>query len=267
MMVLHEGGIMMSNMVNHPSADESVIRFMNISKSFGKGRDRLSVLRQVSFEVVPHEIMGIVGESGAGKSTLLSLINGMEVPDEGEILIHGRSSSGLSNQRLRELRQNSAMIFQEYNLLRNKSVFDNVALSLRLRKTRADSKVMDALRFVGLDHKGKAQIKTLSGGEKQRVAIARALVTQPAILLADEPTSSLDPGMTREIIDLLKQINSVFHTTIILVSHDLEVIKALCQRAIILRDGEVFDTIAVQEPAAQWQYPDYAEQARMVLSR
>ncbi|GEN44614.1 methionine ABC transporter ATP-binding protein [Alkalibacillus haloalkaliphilus] len=224
-----------------------MIKIQNVTKRFGD----YEAIKSVSLSVNHGEIYGVIGASGAGKSTLLRLINLLESPDHGEVIVNDDSLTRLKGRKLREARQSIAMIFQQYNLLGNKTVYDNVVVPLELSKVpkqERESRVMESLQFVGLDHFKDQYTAQLSGGQKQRVAIARALVNNPTVLLCDEPTSSLDPNTTAEILSVLKRINENFGVTIVIVSHEMEVIKSICERVTVMADGEEYETVTI-EPA------------------
>lgn len=222
-----------------------MIQLQNISKHYGQ----FSAINDVSLHIKRGDIFGLIGASGAGKSTLLRLINLLETPTSGEVLVGGANLTTLSSKQLRDTRKSIGMIFQHFNLLANKTVFDNVEIALQLAggysKQDISKRVDECLAFVGLadqTHKYPAQ---LSGGQKQRVAIARALATKPDVLLCDEPTSSLDPTTTAEILSVLQQINEALGVTIVIVSHEMDVIKSVCSRVAVLADGALYDVIDV----------------------
>lgn len=239
-----------------------MIVFNNVTKHYQHHRRTITAVDALTLTIEPHEIFGVVGESGSGKSTLLRLINALEAPDFGSILINDRAVHQLNKKELRTLRQNIGVIFQGFNLLYNRNVFQNVALPLALKHQENEESVLEMLRMVGLESKKDAEIRTLSGGEKQRVAIARALITNPAILLCDEPTASLDSKTQREVIELLRKIQERLKTCIVLVTHDLEVAKALCNRVVILEKGKLQDIVTLEpkplNPAAS--YVEYVKQ-------
>lgn len=215
-----------------------MIEVSHISKSF----DSLKVLKNVSFTIEEGQVYGIIGHSGAGKSTMLRCINGLEGYDEGSLKVMGKEISSMTEKEIREFRKNVGMIFQNFNLLKRSNVYNNVALPLQLwgyDKEYIEKKVGELLKIVGLAHKVKSTPKELSGGEKQRVAIARALALQPKILLCDEATSALDPKTTKDILDLLSKINKEMGITIVMVTHQMEVVKAICQQIVLIEGGEV----------------------------
>ena len=217
-----------------------MIELKNVKKSFGD----LDVLKGISITIQDHEIYGIIGQSGAGKSTLLRCINGLEDYQSGEITVDGELVSMNDPAKLRQQQKNMGMIFQNFNLLNRLDVYDNVALPMKFwgiptRTPEAKKKIEDLINLVGLADKIHARPRELSGGQKQRVAIARALVLDPKILLCDEATSALDPAITREILALLQEINDRMGITIIVVTHQMEVVKQICERVSFLKDGMV----------------------------
>lgn len=222
-----------------------MITLHNVSKQFGS----FEAIQSISLNIKPGEIHGIIGESGAGKSTLLRMMNLIEHPDEGDVIINGETLNHLKGKRIRHMRQSLAMIFQGYHLVSNKTVFDNVVLPLEIAKVAKKDRterVMESLRFVGLETFKDQYPGQLSGGQKQRVAIARAIVNQPQVLLCDEPTSSLDPNTTMEILEVLERINQEFNVTIVIVSHEMEVIKSICERVTVVADGRVYEVVEIE---------------------
>ncbi|MBR3358408.1 MAG: methionine ABC transporter ATP-binding protein [Solobacterium sp.] len=217
-----------------------MIELKNVRKNFGD----LEVLKGISMTIQDHEIYGIIGQSGAGKSTLLRCINGLESYDGGTITVEGETVSQKDAKKLHLMQKNMGMIFQNFNLLNRLDVYDNVALPMKFwgMKTKtpeAKEKILSLLKLVGLEDKVHSRPSELSGGQKQRVAIARSLVLDPGILLCDEATSALDPAITREILTLLQKINEEMGITIIVVTHQMEVVKQICQRVSFLKDGTV----------------------------
>lgn len=222
-----------------------MIQLQNISKRY----DQYNAINDVSIHIHRGEIFGLIGASGAGKSTLLRLMNLLETPSSGMVLVNGANLTALGAKDLRNARKLIGMIFQHFNLLANKTVSENVAIALELAggysKHEIASRVDECLTFVGLvDQKAKYPAQ-LSGGQKQRVAIARALATKPDVLLCDEPTSSLDPTTTSDILSVLQQVNATFGVTIVIVSHEMEVIKSICSRVAVLADGELFEVVDI----------------------
>ncbi|VYU64550.1 ATP-binding cassette domain-containing protein [Clostridium paraputrificum] len=215
-----------------------MIEIINVCKSFGQ----TEVLKDIAISIKEGEIYGIIGHSGAGKSTLLRCINGLESYDKGSIKVMGEEVSGLGAKKLREFRKNLGMIFQNFNLLKRKTVYKNVSLPLEVwgyDKEYIDKRVNELLDLVGLGDKAKIKPASLSGGQKQRVAIARALALEPKILLCDEATSALDPKITKDILALLSKINKELGITIVIVTHQMEVVKEVCERVALIDGGIV----------------------------
>ena len=213
-----------------------MIKMQNVKKSFGD----IEVLSNISLNINKGEVYGLIGHSGAGKSTLLRCINALEDYNDGSIIVMGKEIKSLGEKERREFRKNLGMIFQGFNLLNRKNVFQNVALPLEIwgyDKVYIKKKVNELLDIVGLSEKAKSKPSELSGGQKQRVAIARALALEPKILLCDEATSALDPKTTKDILDLLNNINKKLGITIVVVTHQMEVVKQICQRVALLQDG------------------------------
>lgn len=214
-----------------------------VSKTYADGQP--AALDNVSLQIADGSIFGIVGRSGAGKSTLLRCLNLLERPTAGRILMDGQDLTQLSDKQLREQRQRIGMIFQGFNLLHSRNVADNVAVPLEIAKVpKAEraARVAELLALVGLSDKAQAFPSQLSGGQKQRVGIARALAARPAYLLSDEATSALDPETTDSILALLRDINRTLGVTIVLITHELEVVKAICDSAVSLADGRVVES-------------------------
>jgi len=227
-----------------------LIRIEHASKSFGS----FHAVRDVSLDVGHGDIFGLIGKSGAGKSTLLRLINLLERPDAGAITVDGRELTSLSKRDLRDARANIGMIFQQFNLLQNATVFDNVAFPLHIHggqtKQQIAARVTDCLDLVGLADKAGSYPAQLSGGQKQRVAIARALASKPAVLLCDEPTSALDAETTRSLLATLKDINQRLKVTIVIVSHELDVIGEICNHVAVIEDGAIAEKFALNDAAS-----------------
>lgn len=225
-----------------------MIRLQDLHKTFYKNGSKVNALNGVNLQVEKGDIYGIIGLSGAGKSTLVRCINLLERPTAGDVLIGGKNISDLDRGDLRTVRKKIGMIFQNFNLLKSKTVFDNIAFALRIdrvAKATVDSRVRELLDLVELGDKAAAYPDELSGGQKQRVGIARALANSPDILLCDEATSALDPKTTRQILDLLKKINRELNITIVVITHEMNVIKAICNRVAILDGGVVIEEGAV----------------------
>jgi len=227
-------------------AGELMIRFENVSKIFNINGKESSVIHDISLNIKKKEIFGLVGETGSGKSTILRLMNGFIEPEKGEIFLMDKK---LNKNTRHELVKDTSMIFQDFNLLGNLNVMDNVLLPTKLRngnKKENNQKAKELLNFVGLADFQQSYIRTLSGGQKQRVAIARTLMTSPKIILCDEPTSALDDKMSYEVLKLLKDINDKFETTIVIVSHDISVIKTLCSRVAVIEEGRLLEVFSLK---------------------
>lgn len=227
-----------------------MIEIKNINKIFAEGSVRVQALKDVTLSIDKGDIFGIIGYSGAGKSTLLRCINGLEKPSDGEVNVLGNNINTLKEKELRALRKEIGMIFQHFNLMGSRTIYDNVAYPLkgkRLSKVEKQDKIKKLLKLVGLEDKEKAYPSELSGGQKQRVAIARALATEPKILLCDEATSALDPMTTHAILQLLKKINAELGITIVLITHQMEVIKEICTGVAVMENGSVVETGKIVE--------------------
>ena len=222
----------------------------NLSKTFLSKDGTVEALKNVSLSINSGDIYGIIGMSGAGKSTLVRCMNFLEVPSEGRVLINGKSLGDCSEAELRKQRQEIGMIFQHFNLLMQKNVLENVCFPLYIqgkKKKEAHERAKELLEIVGLSEKQLAYPAQLSGGQKQRVAIARALASNPKILLCDEATSALDPQTTSSILELLKDINQRFHITIVIITHQMSVVREICSHVAILKDGVVAEQGLVDE--------------------
>lgn len=219
------------------SSPEAIIQLIHVSKSY----DRRAALSDVTLEIAKGEFVLLMGASGAGKSTLLRLLIGEERPDQGQVFVYGRNVGRLKQAEVPYLRRKIGTVFQDFRLLPNKTVFENVSLPLIVqRASMADirRKVIEALRAVGVEHKKDQPPNSLSAGERQRVCIARAIVNGPVVLLADEPTGNLDPERTAEIIELFKLINAR-GTTVVVATHDPHVMTLANRRALTLMQGTV----------------------------
>lgn len=225
---------------------ENALEFRAVTRSFGTGPASVTALDRVDLTIPSGSIFGVLGESGAGKSTLLRMMNGLDHPTEGSVLVAGTDLATLSKPQMNRMRHRIGVVFQAYNLVGNLTVRQNVALPLRLQQRHhrrsghaLAARVSEMIDFVGLSHRHGHYPAQLSGGEKQRVAIARALVTDPELLLCDEPTSALDTHTTGEILALLRQTRERFGTTIVLVTHELEAVKTICDRAAVFEQGRL----------------------------
>ena len=221
-----------------------MIRIEHATKTFRGKKTEVHALRDVSIHVRKGEIYGIVGFSGAGKSTLIRLVNRLETPDEGTVEVAGQRLDSLKGKSLSALRRKIGMVFQQFNLLEGKTVYHNVAIPLILEHRSAaeiEKRVAEVLEFVELSDKRNAYVSQLSGGQKQRVGIARALATSPEILLCDEATSALDPQTTESILKLLKRVNQEMGITILLITHQMQVIQLICDRVAVMEQGRVVE--------------------------
>ena len=228
----------------------SSILIQDVSKTFETKDGSVQALNHVNLSIETGDIYGIIGMSGAGKSTLVRCMNFLEVPSEGKVLIDGKSLSEFSPKELRKEREKIGMIFQHFNLLMQKNVLENVCFPLYIqgkKKAEARAKALELLEIVGLADRAKAYPAQLSGGQKQRVAIARALASDPQILLCDEATSALDPQTTSSILELLQDINQKFGITIVIITHQMSVVREICTHVAIMKDGEVKEQGLVEE--------------------
>ena len=227
---------------NPRKGKKTVIEILNVEKVFKNKKSEVHALRNVSLKVEKGDVFGIVGYSGAGKSTLLRLVNLLEKPTSGSVKIEGKEIINLSEKELNILRKNIGMVFQQFNLLESQTVYQNLKIPLIISgtpKNSIDKRIEELLDFVGLKDKKNSSVSKLSGGQKQRIGIARALATHPKILLCDEATSALDPKTTKSILQLLKKINNEFGITILLITHEMEVVKEICNKVAVMQDGEI----------------------------
>ena len=226
------------------------IEFREITKVFKQKKARAKALDNVSMTIEPGEIVGIIGYSGAGKSTLVRMINGLDTPSAGELLLDDTNIVGMSEKKLRGIRRNIGMIFQQFNLMNSRTAAGNIEYPLQLQgvgKQERAKRVQELLDFVGLGDKGKSYPEQLSGGQKQRVGIARALATNPSLLLADEATSALDPTTTQEVLDLLRRVNKEFGITIVVITHEMEVVRSIADKVAVMENGRVVEQGSVYE--------------------
>lgn len=222
----------------------AMIEIVDLCKSYGSGANAVHALKNINLQVERGEIFGVIGFSGAGKSSLIRCVNMLETPTSGRILVDGQDMTALRGAALRQARKKIGMIFQHFNLLETATVYQNIAVALELNKVpkaQIEKKVAELLALVGLENKANAFPSQLSGGQKQRVAIARALANDVDILLCDEATSALDPQTTEAILDLLLDINRQMHITIMLITHEMNVIKKVCDRVAVLENGEIIE--------------------------
>ena len=222
----------------------AIIQIQDVSKKFQTKDGEIDALKHVTLDIEAGDIYGIIGMSGAGKSTLVRCINHIEVPTEGTVIVQDKDLSKLSEKELRKQREHIGMIFQHFNLLDRSTVFENIAYPLRytgMKKADVEARVFELLDLVDLRDKADVYPSQLSGGQKQRVAIARALANKPRVLLSDEATSALDPDATEAILNLLRDLNRKLGLTIVLITHEMAVIKSICRRVAVMENGRVVE--------------------------
>ena len=243
-----------------------MIEIKNLSKVFTEKSGKVVALQNASATIQDGDIFGVIGMSGAGKSTLLRCLCLLEKPSEGQILLNGRDLAALSGADLRSARRQMGVVFQGYNLLMQKTVAENVAFPLKLGrydKAALAARVKELLELVGLADRAHSYPSQLSGGQKQRVALARALASEPQVLLCDEPTSALDPLTTKSVLELLQAINKKLGVTVIIITHELAVVKAICNRMVVIDGGRFVE----QGDAAQiFEHPQ-SDVARLLLGK
>lgn len=221
---------------------ETIIRLESLGKQFKTSNGIVTALDDINLEIFKGEIFGIIGLSGAGKSTLVRCINYLEVPTSGRVIFEGENLSAMTEKQKRKARRSMGMIFQQFNLLEQRNVLQNVCFPLEIAgvpRGEAKKRALELLKLVGLEERVKAFPAQLSGGQKQRVAIARAMATNPKVLLCDEATSALDPNTTKSILALLKQINRELGITVIVITHEMAVIEAICDRVAIIDQSHI----------------------------
>lgn len=227
-----------------------MIEFKNVSKTYTRKGISNEALKGIHLKVEKGDIFGVIGYSGAGKSTLIRLVNYLEKPTKGQVFVDGHDLGAYSVKELRAAKKNIGMIFQHFNLLESKKVFDNVAIPLVLLKKDKNEirqRVLELLEFVGLGDKADSYPSELSGGQKQRVGIARALASNPSILLCDEATSALDPQTTHSILQLLKKINAEYNITIMIITHEMSVIQEICNKVAVMENAQIIEQGSVLE--------------------
>lgn len=227
-----------------------MITFEKVEKVYESRGKKVTALNGIDLKVNEGEIFGVIGFSGAGKSSLIRCVNLLERPTSGKVIVDGNNLTSLSVKEVREIKRNIGMVFQHFNLLNSKTVFDNVAMPLvlaKLPKAQIKERVHQLLEFVGLADKTDNYPDQLSGGQKQRIGIARALATQPKILLCDEATSALDPQTTSSILQLLKKINKEYNITILIITHEMAVIREICDRVAVIEEGIIIEEGTVFE--------------------
>ncbi len=235
-----------------PGLRPPLIELQDVRKAYRlPGGQSFDAVHPTTLTIRQQDVFGLVGQSGAGKSTLLRIINLLERPDAGQVRVAGRELTGLQRSALRQARQNIGMIFQQFNLLQNATVQENVAFPLRVHsqhsRAQIEQRVDECLALVGLADKKASYPAQLSGGQKQRVAIARALAPRPAVLLCDEPTSALDPETTRSLLGTLREINEHLGVTIVIVTHEMSVVEQLCSHVAVLERGQVVEQFAMAD--------------------
>ena len=246
-----------------------MIKISHVEKIYNAPSGKVHALRGINLEIAKGEIYGIIGLSGAGKSTLVRCINMLERPTAGSVIVDGQDMMKLSEDELRGARKNIGMIFQHFNLLTTKTVYDNVAFPLTLTGTPAAEiakKVEPLLELVGLKDKAKQFPSQLSGGQKQRVGIARALASDPKILLCDEATSALDPQTTKSILALIKDVNKKFALTVVVITHEMQVIKEICDKVAVISDGVIAEKGSVLDVFTNPQHRITKEFISVLLS-
>ncbi|SDG64180.1 D-methionine transport system ATP-binding protein [Planococcus glaciei] len=246
-----------------------MIQFEKVAKTYQSGKQEIHALNGIDLTVETGEIYGVIGFSGAGKSSLIRTVNLLERPTSGRVLIHGKDISTLSSKEIRETRKDIGMIFQHFNLLNSKTVYHNVAMPLILANTpknKIKEQVKDLLDFVGLADQAEKYPDQLSGGQKQRIGIARALATNPSVLLCDEATSALDPQTTQSILELLRRINREYNITILLITHEMGVIREICDKVAVLEAGKVIEQGSVFEVFTNPKQPTTQRFVRSVMN-
>lgn len=246
-----------------------MIQFEGVTKTYHSGKQKIHALNGIDLTVETGEIYGVIGFSGAGKSSLIRTVNLLERPTNGRVLIHDKDISTLSSKEIRDTRKDIGMIFQHFNLLNSKTVFHNVAMPLMLAKTpksKIKEQVKNLLEFVGLADQAEKYPDQLSGGQKQRIGIARALATNPSVLLCDEATSALDPQTTQSILDLLRRINREYNITILLITHEMGVIREICDKVAVLEAGKVIEQGSVYDVFTSPKQPTTQRFVRSVMN-
>lgn len=246
-----------------------LIKLSHIEKTYDSPSGPVRALKDISLHIEKGDIYGIIGLSGAGKSTLVRCINMLERPTQGSVRVDGQEMTTMSNSQLRDARKSIGMIFQHFNLLSSATVYDNVAFPLSLVNAPKDDikrKVTELLDLVGLSDKADKYPSQLSGGQKQRVGIARALASDPKILLCDEATSALDPQTTKAILELIKDINEKLHLTVVVITHEMQVIKDICDKVAVIENGLIAENGPVLEVFTNPQKPITKEFISVLLS-
>ncbi|MFD1032623.1 methionine ABC transporter ATP-binding protein [Metaplanococcus flavidus] len=246
-----------------------MIEFKKVTKTYQSGKEDVHALNGIDLTVETGEIYGVIGFSGAGKSSLIRTVNLLERPSSGHVLINGKDISKLSASEIRKTRKDIGMIFQHFNLLNSKTVFHNIAMPLILANTpkrQIKEQVKELLDFVGLADQAEKYPDQLSGGQKQRIGIARALATNPSVLLCDEATSALDPQTTQSILELLRRVNREYNITILLITHEMGVIREICDKVAVLEAGKVIEQGTVFDIFTNPQQPTTQRFVRSVMN-
>jgi D-methionine transport system ATP-binding protein len=255
--------------IHRERSNTCMIKVQNVTKVFETKDGPFTALKDVSFQVEKGEIYGVIGFSGAGKSTLVRCLNHLEKPTSGDVLIEDRSLKEQSAADLRKERHRIGMIFQHFNLFQSRTVSGNIAYPLKLAKwpkEKINQRVQELLAFVGLEDKAKHYPDELSGGQKQRVGIARALATSPSILLCDEATSALDPQTTESILNLLKRINKEYGITIVMITHEMQVIREICDKVAVMENGEIVEEGSIFDIFSNPQTPTTRNFVKSVMN-
>ncbi|WP_251550191.1 methionine ABC transporter ATP-binding protein [Neobacillus muris] len=245
-----------------------MIELIEVYKTFNRKGISNEALKGIHLKVEKGDIFGVIGYSGAGKSTLIRLVNYLERPTKGQVFIEGKALDTYDVKELRAVKRKIGMVFQHFNLLESKKVFDNVAMPLILAnkdKKEIQARVTELLEFVGLSDKAGSYPNELSGGQKQRVGIARALASNPSILLCDEATSALDPQTTQSILQLLKKINKEYNITIMIITHEMSVIQEICNKVAVMENGEIIEQGSVLDVFGHPKHPTTKNFVRTVI--
>ncbi len=246
-----------------------MIELVNVEKTYYSKAGDIHALHKTSLSIKAGEIFGIIGLSGAGKSTLVRCINMLEKPTAGQVFVDGQELTAMSEAQLRKARQSIGMIFQHFNLLASRTVYDNIAFPLEIQglsKSEIDKRVRPLLELVQLESRANYYPSQLSGGQKQRVGIARALASNPKVLLCDEATSALDPQTTKSILHLLQDINKKMNLTIVLITHQMEVVKTICDRVAVIESGDIIEEGPMIDVFTNPQHPTTKEFTKSVIN-
>ena len=247
----------------------SMIELVNVEKTYSSKAGDIHALHKTNISIKAGEIFGIIGLSGAGKSTLVRCINMLERPTAGQVFVDGAELTSMTDAQLRKARQSIGMIFQHFNLLTSRTVYQNIAFPLEIQgmsKSEIDKRVRPLLELVQLEERADYYPSQLSGGQKQRVGIARALASNPKVLLCDEATSALDPQTTKSILELLKDINKKLNLTIVLITHQMEVVKAICDRVAVIENGDIIEEGPMVDVFTNPQHPTTKEFTKSVIN-